>query len=89
MENKYSEELKVALENKNVVIGTNETIKKIKNENLKFIVISKNCPEETKKDLKHYDKLSKIDIQEFEGTSKDLGIFCGKPFSIAVIGVKK
>lgn len=88
MEKKYMDELKSALEKKKVVIGARETMKLLKTGKLELIIISTNCPEETKKDLEHYKKSTELDIQEFGDTSKQLGIFCGKPFQISVIGVK-
>ena len=79
---------KAKKENK-LLLGTNIVFKKLKVGELKTIVYSSNCPEETKKDLEYYHKLNNIEIQEFEGTSKQLGEVCGKPFNTLIIGIKK
>jgi elongator complex protein 3 len=41
-----------------------------------------------KKDIDYYSKLTGIKFENFDGTAKQLGIFCGKPFSIAVLAIK-
>jgi len=81
--------LKDELAKDNVVIGSKKTIKYLKNNKLKLILLAENCPENIRKDIKSYVKINKIEIQNYDGTAKQLGIFCGKPFSIATLGVKE
>jgi len=82
------EELRTALEEKNVVIGSKQTIKHLKLKKTKLIVIANNCPENVKKDIEHYSKLTGIKVEKFDGTAKQLGVFCGKPFAIATLAIK-
>lgn len=70
-----------------ITIGLNETMKKVKLGQLKFIVIASNAPENVRKDVVYYAKLSNIPIIEFPGSNKDLGTLIGKPFSVALIGI--
>ena len=44
---------------------------------------------ELKKDLENYTKISGIKLESFDGTAKQLGTFCGKPFSIASLAIVK
>jgi len=81
-------EIKDALENKKTVIGTKEVLKSIRNGKIEKIFLASNCPEEIQKDIKHYAQLSNIEIVKFDGTGKQLGVFCGKPFPIAVLGIR-
>ncbi len=81
--------LKEALANNRAVIGTKSVLKNVKSGELQTVFVAKNCPDTIKKDLSHYASLSSIEIVEFDGTGKQLGTFCGKPFSIAMIGIKK
>ena len=81
------EDLRTALEEKKVVLGSKRTIKYLKLGKVKKIVMSNNAPESVKKDLEHYTKLTGTKLENFDGTSKQLGIFCGKPFSISALAI--
>ena len=83
------DEIKNAIENDKILIGTKRIIKNIKTKDLSLVIVASNCPEETKKDIKKYSEISEIKVEEFDGTGKQLGTFCGKPFSIATIAIKK
>lgn len=80
--------LKEAISSKNAIVGSKETVKMLKTKKLKLVILSNNCPEELKKDITKYSKLSETKTENFEGTSKQLGILCGKPFPIAVLSIK-
>jgi large subunit ribosomal protein L30e len=80
-------ELRNALKENKVIIGSKKTIKYLKLGNVKLIILANNCPENIKKDIEHYSKLSGIKIENFDGTAKQLGIFCGKPFAIASLAI--
>ena len=81
------EDLKSALEENKVILGSKRTIKYLKLGKVKMIVIANNCPDDFKKDLEHYTKLSGLELENFDGTAKQLGIVCGKPFSIATLAI--
>ncbi len=81
------EELRKAIQENRVVIGTERTIKLIMNGKVKKVIVAKNCPEHIRNRLEYYSKIYNIEIFEFDGDNKDLGTFCGKPFSIAVLGI--
>jgi large subunit ribosomal protein L30e len=83
----YKTEIKKALSEKRIVIGSREVIKKLKMDKPKFVVIASNCPESIKNDIEHYAKLAEVEVKVFDGTAKQLGIFCGKPFSIAALAI--
>jgi len=82
------DELRNALKEKNVIIGSKRTIKYLKLGNVKIIVLANNCPEEIRKDIEYYAKLSNLKIENFDGTAKQLGTVCGKPFPIATLAIK-
>ena len=82
------EEIKTALSNNKVLIGTRTVMKELKTGKLNSVIISNNCPERIKKDLYHYNGIIKIEIKEFSGSGNDLGVLCGKPFGISVLGIK-
>lgn len=85
--NILAQELKKALENKKVVIGSERTIKLLKKGLLKKVIISKNCNERVVKLIEHYAKISSVEIKKTIYTSEKLGALCKKPFLIAVLGI--
>ncbi|MFQ6009676.1 MAG: 50S ribosomal protein L30e [Candidatus Aenigmatarchaeota archaeon] len=82
------DEIKTAIANKKVIIGTKEVVKALKGGNVKKVIIASNVPGNTVRDLEHYQKVSGIEMEKFKGTGKQLGISCGKPFGIAVMAIR-
>lgn len=78
-------ELKEALEDKNLTIGTETTLKKLRNGELKTIFLAKNCPSKVRDTIKHYAKISKVNVLELDIKNEELGIICKKLFSISVL----
>ncbi len=74
-------------ENK-VIIGYNHTVKAIKLGKLELVVFANNFPEEKKESIKHNAKIAKVPVKEYENDSVNLGLICGKPFSIGVLAIK-
>ncbi len=81
-------EVKSALNKNNLIIGCRETIKYLKNNKIKLVMISKNCPENIKKELENLTESHKIEFKNFDGTSKQFGTFLGKPFSVSTVSIK-
>lgn len=81
------EELRKAIQDNKIIIGAKRTIKFIMNGKVRKVVIARNCPEYLRNRLLYYSKIYNIDVEEFDGDNKELGIFCGKPFSISVLGI--
>lgn len=82
-------EIKDAIKNRKLVIGTRTVIKDIKNSRLESVICASNCPTPRIRDLEHYLKISKIELKRFGEDSTKLGEACGKPFTALVIGIKK
>ena len=82
------EMIQQALKSKNVIIGYKDSIKFIKLNTPKLIVISNNLPESLRKEMEHNAKVGNMKLESFSGTSKDLGIFCGKPFPVSALVIK-
>ena len=89
MSEAINNQLKEAIAKNNVIIGSKRILKSLKTAEIDSIVLATNCPENIKKDIEHSSEIAGIKVNEFEGTGKDLGTFCGKPFSIAAIAIKK
>ena len=83
------EMIKEAMKAGKMVIGRNTVVSMLKSGSLESVVRASNYSPGKLKELEYYSKISKIDIQIFGGTSARLGQLCGKPFNIAVLGIKK
>ncbi|MEM5804869.1 MAG: 50S ribosomal protein L30e [Candidatus Aenigmatarchaeota archaeon] len=83
------DEIKAAVASDKAIIGTKEVLKAIKEGRVKKVVMSSNTPESVMKDVSHYQKMAEIDVRTFGGTGKQLGVFCGKPFGISVMAIRK
>jgi large subunit ribosomal protein L30e len=78
-------ELKKALKEKKLNFGTDLTLKKLRDGKVKKVFLASNCPENTKKTIKYYAKLSKAEVIELEVSNEELGVLCKKPFMISVL----
>lgn len=82
-----SDELGKAISTGKVIVGTKRSIKALKRGEAKLIIAAANCPEETLEDLRYYSSLSRTKLHIFAGSSKELGLACGKPFTVNVVAV--
>jgi large subunit ribosomal protein L30e len=76
-----------AVDSGNVILGTKETLNRILSGEVKYVVVASNCESGAKEDLARFAEISGVDVQEFEGTSVELGEICGKPFVVSMLAV--
>ena len=81
--------LSEALKSGKIVIGSDRTLKLLKNDKLESIFISNNCSLEIKKDIEHYSKINKVKVIELDMNNEEVGAFVKKPFSVSVISLGK
>ncbi len=82
-----SKEIGQAVATGKVVIGAARAIKTLKRGQAKLVIAASNCGPNIIADVKHYAKLANVRIHMFDGTGKDLGLACGKPFLVSIIAV--
>lgn len=80
-------DLKDAIKNKNLTVGTDITLKKLRNGEVKTIYLARNCPKETKETIQHYAKLSNVQVIDLDIDNDELGIRAKKPYSISVLAI--
>jgi large subunit ribosomal protein L30e len=68
-------------------IGVNSSISSIKKGEAKLVVVAANCPKDDYEDIQRYAQLAQIKVQQFDGTSWDLGEVVGKPFMVSAIAI--
>ncbi|MBN2094770.1 MAG: ribosomal L7Ae/L30e/S12e/Gadd45 family protein [Candidatus Aenigmarchaeota archaeon] len=66
-----------------LVLGTNKTLKMLREGKIALVYTTLSTPEETKK------KLDGIDTKKLKATATELGKTLGKNFPIAICGVRK
>ncbi len=70
-------------------IGGRETLAQLKKGELKKVYLASNCPGALKADILYFAALTKTEIEDLRVPNEEFGIMCKKPFSVAVLGVKK
>ncbi len=81
MEIDINKALRNALSTGKVVIGTKQTIDAVNSGKAQVVVVSSSCPAKTMNEIKG------IPVIKYPGSVVDLGIACGKQFSIAALAV--
>ena len=71
------------------IIGTDQTLEKLKMGKVEQVLVSSNCPQKVLDDIDHYAKLSGAETVFVGYTNEELGVICKKPFSISVLSVLK
>lgn len=82
-----TEEIQEALKSEKAVIGYRESLKFIKLNKPKLIVIAKNAPQKIRKEIEYLAKVAGVRVESVEN-SKELGIICGKPFPVTTLVIK-
>lgn len=82
-----SKSIRMAVDTGKTVLGSVKSKKLALTGGAKLIVIAKNCPPESKQDLMHYCQLAGVPCIEYQGTSVELGVVCGKPFTVSALSV--
>ena len=72
-----------------VLFGANNALKNAKFGRAKMIIMAANCPQNTRKDIEYYCRLSKIPLIFYDGTSIDLSTACGSPFMVSILTVRE
>ncbi len=82
------DEIRGVLKDGNAIIGTERTMKLLRQGKIKKIFLAANTNERVRGDIKHYSKIDSVAVVELGINNEELGTLCRKPFSISVIGIK-
>ncbi|MFH8080427.1 MAG: 50S ribosomal protein L30e [Candidatus Aenigmatarchaeota archaeon] len=77
------------VKSKQVILGYNRVMKNLKSGKIDMVVIANNLPEDKKQEILHNAKIAKVEVKEFEGDNVNLGLVCGKPFSVSILAIKE
>ncbi|MEM5879062.1 MAG: 50S ribosomal protein L30e [Candidatus Aenigmatarchaeota archaeon] len=85
---KLEEEIINANKSGKIILGYRESKKFIRTNDAKLVVVANNIPEKIRKEIEHEIKIAGVKIEIFNGSSKDLGVLCGKPYPVGVLVIK-
>lgn len=83
------ETIRASLKTKNAIMGYKRSIKFMRTETPKLVIIANNAPESMRSEIEHSTRLSNVPLEVFGGSSKDLGVVCGKPYPVTTIVIKE
>jgi large subunit ribosomal protein L30e len=86
-EKPLSSAVRLAVESGKVEFGSRSAIRALLTGESKAVIIAKNAPKILKEDTRKYGHLSNIPVIDFDGSSRELGSVCGKPFPVLMLAV--
>jgi large subunit ribosomal protein L30e len=81
------EMLKAAINDERAIFGAKESVKYA--EDLEAVVVAANTPEDIRSPVEEAADEAGVAVEVFNGTNKELGSLCGKPFAVSTIGVRE
>lgn len=80
--------IKKGMKEKTLVIGYNSTIRLLKKNILKLVVLASNAPKEVKEELENLSKIAEVEYVESSKDNLELGATSRKPFGVMVLSIK-
>lgn len=84
-----TDEIKKLVGTDKLVLGTDLTIKQLKQGKISKVFVTTNCPKHVQEDLQQYAKLAGAVVESAGVENEELGIICKRQHDVSVIGVKK
>lgn len=79
--------IKVALKKDTAVVGTQITLKRLREGKLEKIYLTSNCPSDLVDSVNRYASMSGCAVEKLSYPNDELGALCKKPFSVSVLGL--
>ncbi len=79
--------INMAMSTGKVKMGYKEVSKNVLNGKLKATILSNNLPSNYKEELTRNCELSEIPIIHYDKSGRELGIACGRPHKVSMIGI--
>ena len=78
-------ELKKAIEEKKIVLGTDRTIKKLKRGEISKVFLASNCSKEIEEEIRYLSKINDVKVEKLKQPNEEIGLLCKKNFSVSVL----
>jgi large subunit ribosomal protein L30e len=79
--------LKLVMKSGKVIMGYRSTVKALRKQKSKMILISNNCPALRKSEIEYLAMLAKTQVHHYTGDNSALGTACGKFFNCSVLSI--
>ena len=79
--------IRMAVDTGTVLLGKNESIRSVVSGKSKMVVYASNINDDLKVYVKKMGDLSGVPVYMYDGSSKELGSICGKPYPVSVLSV--
>ena len=84
-----NKEIEKAVKTGRVFFGCNSAVKNALEGKAKLIILAENCPEKMRRKIERYSKLSNIPILIYNGSGRELGKVCDKPFTVSALSIRE
>jgi large subunit ribosomal protein L30e len=84
-----TEQIRKLIEEKKVTIGADETMRALRNDSLKAIVLASNTDAQMRESIMRAATIGGIALDDLSLPNDQLGTMCKKPFAISVLGISK
>ena len=81
--------IRLAYQTGKVTIGSKKTLDLITKGKVNLVLLAENSPEDVKRLIEKNTSLMGIPVYIYQGSSKDLGSACGKPFMVNALAIQK
>jgi len=79
--------IRLAVDSGTAALGVNKASQSILSSKAKLVIVASKNKGDRLSDILHLAKLPNIRVEIFEGTPIDLGVVCGKPYSVSVLSI--
>ncbi len=80
-------DIRLAVDSGKAVFGVKESVDSIMASKAKAVVVSSSNKKDRINDIMHLAKISEVQVIVFQGNPMNLGVVCGKPYSVSVLSI--
>lgn len=84
----FEKVIKSAEKSGKMFLGSKKAMEAAKSGRAVALILSSNCPQKTLNTIKHHAHLANVPVHVYPSTSMDLGMTCGKPFSVSAVTIR-
>lgn len=79
--------LQLVMKSGKAELGYKTTLKSLRTQKSKLVIISANTPPIRKSEIEYYAMLAKVEVIPYTGSNVDLGTACGKYFRVGSVSI--
>uniref|UniRef100_A0A8C9UJA0 Large ribosomal subunit protein eL30 n=1 Tax=Spermophilus dauricus TaxID=99837 RepID=A0A8C9UJA0_SPEDA len=79
--------LQLVIKSGKYVLGYKQTLKMIRQDKAKLVILANNCPALRKSKIEYYAMLAKTGVHHYSGNNIELGTACGKCYRVCTLSI--